>query len=77
MGVYSKSIVGALKPVDPGSSPHREDGDIQLGQIGDNDDVTCNAWSEGVYQYVEAKKHCELLSHRREMPQLPLIWELF
>ena len=57
--------------MDPGSSPYREDGEVQLSQIKDDDDATCSASSKGVFAYVEAKKHCELLSQRREMPQLP------
>ena len=75
LGVYSKSIVGTLKPMDPGSSPYRDDGEMQLSQIKDDDDATCSASSEGVFAYVEAKKHCELLSQRSEIPQLLLIWE--
>ena len=50
--------------MDPGSGPYRDDREVQLGQIGDDDDATCNASSEGVFAYVEAKKHCELLSQR-------------
>ena len=62
--------------MDPGSSPCRDDGEVQLGQIVDDDDATCNASSEGVFAYVEAKKHCELLSQRPDLPQLPQLGQI-
>ena len=44
---------------------------LQLGQIADDDDATCDASNRGVYEYVEVKEHRMLLNQRREMPQLP------
>ena len=43
---------------------------MQLGQIVDDDDATCDGPNRGVFQYVEVKEHRMLLSQRREMPQL-------
>ena len=59
-----------------GSSPYRDDGEVQLGQIVDDDDATCDAPNRDVYQYVEVKEYRMLLSQRREMPQLPQLGQI-
>ena len=52
-------------------SQHREMPQLQqLGFRASDDDETCDVSNLGVYQYVEVKEHCMLLSQRRYKSQL-------
>ena len=46
---------------------------LQLGQIADDDDATCDASNRGVYQYVEVKEHRMLLSQRRDFKVFTIV----
>ena len=52
------------------SRPCQGNEQSQLGHIEDDGDATCDASNRDVYQYVEVRGHCMLLSQHSEMPQL-------